>query len=124
MKLRREKEKKRRKGEERKKMREKKERRMWCSKGPCPEEIQHPKDLECWRASKISSPRTSHVGATLPSQDVYKANPKESKEIQQQVGKLMEKGWVRESTSLCVVLVILVPKKEISLRGCVWSIIQ
>ncbi|RDX82924.1 hypothetical protein CR513_36221, partial [Mucuna pruriens] len=36
-------------------------------------------------------------------------SPKKSKK---QVSKLIEKGWVRESTSPCVILVIVVPKKD------------
>ncbi|RDX73494.1 hypothetical protein CR513_46899, partial [Mucuna pruriens] len=42
----------------------------------------------------------------------YRANLEESKEIQQQVGELMEKGWVQESKSPCVVPMILVPEKH------------
>ncbi|RDX90645.1 hypothetical protein CR513_27466, partial [Mucuna pruriens] len=51
------------------------------------------------------------LGVTLPNRLAYRENPKESKEIQQ-VGKLAEKGWVRESMSLCAFLMILVPKKD------------
>ncbi|RDX81537.1 Retrovirus-related Pol polyprotein from transposon 17.6, partial [Mucuna pruriens] len=42
----------------------------------------------------------------------HRANPEESKEIQEQVRKLKEKGWVKESKRPCVVLVILVLKKD------------
>ncbi|RDX95721.1 hypothetical protein CR513_21722, partial [Mucuna pruriens] len=34
------------------------------------------------------------LGATFPNREAYRANPEESREIQQQVGKLVEKGWV------------------------------
>ncbi|RDX78161.1 hypothetical protein CR513_41600, partial [Mucuna pruriens] len=52
------------------------------------------------------------MGATFPNRATYRSNLEESKEIQQQVGKHMEKGWAWESNSPCVVLVILVPKKD------------
>ncbi|RDY10045.1 hypothetical protein CR513_05497, partial [Mucuna pruriens] len=42
------------------------------------------------------------LGATLPNRVVYKENSKVSKEIQKQVGKLIENGWVCESMSPCV----------------------
>jgi hypothetical protein len=42
----------------------------------------------------------------------YRTNPKEIKEIQCQVQELLEKGYVRESLSPCVVSFILVPKKD------------
>lgn len=45
--------------------------------------------------------------------------PEETKEIQQQVDELLEKGWARESMSPCAVPVILVPKKEETWRMCV-----
>ncbi|RDX77319.1 Tf2-9, partial [Mucuna pruriens] len=49
--------------------------------------------------------------AKLPNRAAYKANPKETKEIQQ-VGKLVENGSVHECKSPCAVPVILVPKKD------------
>jgi hypothetical protein len=48
----------------------------------------------------------------LPNRAPYMINPKETKEIQRQVQELLDKGYVRESLSPCVVLVILVPKKD------------
>ncbi|XP_038877565.1 uncharacterized protein LOC120069820 [Benincasa hispida] len=42
----------------------------------------------------------------------YRTNPIKAKEIQRQVEKLMDKGYVRESMSPCSVPVILVPKKD------------
>ena len=41
------------------------------------------------------------------------------KELQKQVGELMERGYVRESMSPCAVPVILVPKKDRTWRMCV-----
>ena len=58
-------------------------------------------------------------GATIPNRPVYTSNPEETKELQKQVGKLMEKRYVRESMSPCVVPVILVPKKDGTWRMCV-----
>ena len=58
-------------------------------------------------------------GATIPNRPAYRSNPEETKELQMQVGKLMEKGYVRESMSLCAIPVILVPKKDGTWRMCV-----
>ena len=38
-------------------------------------------------------------GATIPNRPSYRSNPEETKELQKQVGELMEKGYVRESLS-------------------------
>ena len=58
-------------------------------------------------------------GATIPNRPAYRSNPEETKELQRQVGELMEKGYVRESMSPCAVPVILVPKKDGTWRMCV-----
>jgi hypothetical protein len=57
-------------------------------------------------------------GAPLPNRPPYQTNPEETKEIQRQVQDLLHKGYVRESISPCVVLVLLVPKKDGSSRMC------
>ncbi|RDY01307.1 hypothetical protein CR513_15395, partial [Mucuna pruriens] len=56
------------------------------------------------------------IEATLPNKVVYRAILEEIKEIQKQAGKLLKKGWVRESKSLCSVPITLVPKKDRSQR--------
>ena len=58
------------------------------------------------------------LGSSLPNKLAYRSNPQETKEIQRQLESLMEKRWVRESLSPCAMLVILVPKKDGTLRMC------
>jgi hypothetical protein len=58
-------------------------------------------------------------GASLPNRATYRTNPEETKEIQRQVQELLDNGYVRESLSLCVVPVILVPKKNGTWHMCV-----
>jgi hypothetical protein len=50
-------------------------------------------------------------GAPLLNRPLYRTNPEEMKEIQSQVQQLLDKGYVKESLSPCVVPVLLVPKK-------------
>ena len=59
------------------------------------------------------------LGATIPNRPAYRSNLDETKELQKQVGELMEKGYVRDSLSPCAVSVILVPKKDWTWRMCV-----
>jgi hypothetical protein len=58
-------------------------------------------------------------GTTILNQPAYRSNLEETKELQRQVEELMAKGHVRESTSLCMALVLLVPKKDGTWRMCV-----
>ena len=57
-------------------------------------------------------------GASLPNRSGYRSNPQETQEIQRKVDELMSKGWMQESMSPHVVLVILVPKKDGTWRMC------
>ena len=50
--------------------------------------------------------------AALPNRPAYHTNPEETKEIQRHVKELLDRGYVRESLSPCVVPVLLVPKKD------------
>jgi hypothetical protein len=57
-------------------------------------------------------------GASLPNRAPYHTNPEETKEIQRQIKSLLDKGYICESLSRCVVPIILVPKKDGSSRMC------
>ena len=61
------------------------------------------------------------LGSILLNKPVYRMNPKETMDIQRQVEELMSKGLVHESLSLCVILALLVPKKDDSMHMCVDS---
>jgi hypothetical protein len=59
------------------------------------------------------------LGATLPNRAAYQTNLEETKEIQRQVQDLLDRGYVRESLSPCVVPILLVPKKDGTWHMCV-----
>ena len=58
------------------------------------------------------------LDAFLPNRPAYRTNRTKAKEIQQQVERLIAKGWVQDNMSSCAMLVILVPKKDGSWRMC------
>jgi hypothetical protein len=58
-------------------------------------------------------------GAILPKCATYRANPEETKEIQQQVQYLLDHGYICESHSPCSIPVIFVPKEDGPWRMCV-----
>ena len=58
-------------------------------------------------------------GATIPNRSAYRSNLEETKEFQRQVEELLTKGHVKESINPCTVSVLLVPKKDRTLRMCV-----
>jgi hypothetical protein len=60
----------------------------------------------------------------IPNWLASRSNLEEIKELQRQVDELMEKRYIRESMSLCVVLVLLVHEKDETWRMCVnfWAI--
>ena len=60
-------------------------------------------------------------GASLPNKAAYMCNPLESKELQRQVQELIDKGYIRESKSPFVVLALLIPKMDGTLRMCIDS---
>jgi hypothetical protein len=58
-------------------------------------------------------------GASIPNRLAYRSNPVETKELQRQVGELLEKGYVHESMSPCAAPVLLVPKNDGTWMMCV-----
>jgi hypothetical protein len=48
----------------------------------------------------------------IPNLPAYIINLKKMKELQMQVDELIMKGYIYERISLCVVLVLLMPKKD------------
>ena len=59
------------------------------------------------------------LGSQIPNKPPYRCNPNETKELQQKVKELMDKGLIRESMRPCVVPILLVSKKDGSWCMCV-----
>ena len=60
-------------------------------------------------------------GVVLPNHPTYCMNLQEAKELKRQVDELVERGYVRESTSPCADPAILVSKKDGPWRICIDS---
>lgn len=61
------------------------------------------------------------LGSSLSNRPVYSLNLKESKELQCQVLELLERGYIYQSMSPCVILPLLVSKNDGSWRMCINS---
>lgn len=59
--------------------------------------------------------------ATIPNRSHYRMTPDQYTELHRQVEELLDHGFIRESTSLCAVSALMVPKKDSSWRMCVAS---
>ncbi|GBG91691.1 hypothetical protein CBR_g53505 [Chara braunii] len=73
--------------------------------GVVPQPIQHRIEIE--------------PGHRTPRGAVYRMSPRELEELRKQLDELLEKGWIRPSSSLFGTPVLFVPKKEGELRMCI-----
>ena len=60
-------------------------------------------------------------GVSLPNKPAYHLNRTQQDELQCQVEELMAKSMIQESMSPCVVVALLIPKKDGSRHMCVDS---
>ncbi|GBG59801.1 hypothetical protein CBR_g54903 [Chara braunii] len=58
-------------------------------------------------------------GSRTPKGAVYRMSPRELEELRKQLDELLEKGWIRPSSSPFEAPVLFVPKKEGELRMCI-----
>ncbi|GBG83825.1 hypothetical protein CBR_g37625 [Chara braunii] len=73
--------------------------------GTVPRPIQHRIEIE--------------PGSTTPKGAVYRMSPRELEELRKQLDELLEKGWIRPSSSPFGAPLLFVPKKEGELRMCI-----
>ncbi|GBG78041.1 hypothetical protein CBR_g25976 [Chara braunii] len=73
--------------------------------GTVPQPIQHRIEIE--------------PGSRTPKGAVYRMSPRELEELRKQLDELLEKGWIRPSSSPFGAPVLFVPKKEGELRMCI-----
>ncbi|GBG84590.1 hypothetical protein CBR_g38873 [Chara braunii] len=73
--------------------------------GVVPRPIQHRIDIE--------------PGSRTPKGAVYRMSPRELEELRKQLDELLEKGWIRPSSSPFGAPLLFVPKKEGELRMCI-----
>jgi len=59
--------------------------------------------------------------APLPNKPAYRCNSNESKELQQQVQELLDRGYIRKSLSPCSIHVLLESKKDGMWHMCIDS---
>jgi hypothetical protein len=52
------------------------------------------------------------LGSSLPNNTAYRLSSKEVERLHRQVLELLEKGYIMKSMSPCVMLALLVPKKN------------
>ena len=57
--------------------------------------------------------------ASIPNRSTHISKPEEIKELQRQAYELIDKGYIHESISLCIVPMLLRPKKDGIWRICV-----
>ncbi|GBG90571.1 hypothetical protein CBR_g50914 [Chara braunii] len=58
-------------------------------------------------------------GSRTPKGAVYRMSPRELEELRKQLDELLEKGWIRPSSSPFGAPVLFIPKKEGELRMCI-----
>ncbi|GBG90134.1 hypothetical protein CBR_g50228 [Chara braunii] len=73
--------------------------------GTVPQPIQHRIEIE--------------PGTRTPKGAMYRMSPRELEELRKQLDELLEKGWIRPSSSPFGAPVLFVPKKEGELRMCI-----
>ncbi|GBG85810.1 hypothetical protein CBR_g40620 [Chara braunii] len=81
------------------------------------------KDLAESPTGTVSRPIQHRIeiepGSRTPKGVVYRMSPRELEELRKQLDELLEKGWIRPSSSPFGAPVLFVPKKEGELRMCI-----